>query len=410
MGTLAQLSRQKGGSASATQAATSVGSFVSMLKTPARMAAFEKATGEKVYNKETGFIRDPKWIIQKALTATMGDPEKLKSIFANVQGARAIEGSATTFRQGMVEAKSKGITDESKIAEYAANKVSEEFAKFGGASSEKKIQDDLKVAMDSKESKAQQFQNQLEKVVASMADKVLPQMEKLGPKVLEVVEALAKLVGWAAENPGKAIMGAIVASIGKAAIGSAVSKSIESLIGGLAGAGGKGLGGLGAGGALGSAGAVAAAGAVGFGVGSAIVAGIEWGESEATQGGNQSALRDNRVFGAMGDANKAAMGGTDDDADRALVAAERMRAELAADIENAKDPTSYAGAVFGGKSIEQAGKEQADAGRLDELKGLLEKLDASITGLTKKRLKVDADITSMPMSGVNQSGRSGVSG
>jgi hypothetical protein len=145
-------------------------------------------------------------------------------------------------------------------------------------------------------------------------------------------------------------------------------------------------------------------------VGSAIVAGIEWGESEATQGGNQSALRDNRVFGAMGDANKAAMGGTDDDADRALVAAERMRAELAADIENAKDPTSYAGAVFGGKSIEQAGKEQADAGRLDELKGLLEKLDASITGLTKKRLKVDADITSMPMSGVNQSGRSGVSG
>lgn len=410
MGTLAQLSRQKGGSASSTQAATSVASLISMLKTPARMAAFEKATGEKVYNQETGFLRDPKWIIEKALVSTMGDPERLKKIFANVQGARAIEGSATTFRQGMAEAKSKGITDEAKIAEYAAGKVREEFAKFGGAASEKKIQDDLKVAMDSKESKAQQFQNQLEKVVASMADKVLPQMEKLGPKVLEVVEALAKLVGWAAENPGKAITTALVASIGKAAIGSAVAKSIETLIGGAAGMGGKGLGALGgAGGAFGTAGAVLAAGGVGYGVGSAIVSGIEWAESEATSGGNQSANRDMRVFGAMFEANKAASGGTDDDADRALAVAQKMRAELSADIENAKDPTSYAGAVFGGKSIEQAGKEQADAGRLDELKGILEKLDASIANLGKRKLKVDADITSMPMSGVNQSGRSGMS-
>ncbi len=410
MGALAQLSRQKGGSASSTQAATSVASLISMLKTPARMAAFEKATGEKVYNQDTGFLRDPKWIIEKALVSTMGDPEKLKKIFANVQGARAIEGSATTFRQGMAEAKSKGLTNESEIAEYAAGKVRDEFAKFSGSASDKKIQDDLKVALDSKESKAQQFQNQLEKVVSSMADKVLPQMEKLGPKVLEVVEALAKLVGWAAENPGKAIVGALVASIGKAAIGSAVAKSIEGLIGGIAGAGGKGIGALGgAGGALGTAGAVAAAGAVGLGLGSGIVAGIEWAESEATSGGNESAHRDMRVFSVLSDANKAATSGTDEDVDKALLLAERTRAALATDIENAKDPTSYAGAIFGGKTIEQAGKEQADAGRLDELKGLLEKLDASITGLSKKKLKVDADITSMPMSSVNQSGRSGMS-
>jgi hypothetical protein len=413
MGSLAQLSRQKGGSASATQAATSVASFVSMLKTPARMKEFEKATGEKVYDEKSGFLRDPKWIIEKALVATMGDPEKLKKVFANVQGARAVEGSATTFREGLVEGRAKGITDESKLAEFAANKVREEFAKFDKGASEQKLQDDLKTAMDSKESRAQLFQNQLEKVVSSMADKVLPQMEKLGPKVIEVVEALSKLVSWAAENPGKAITMAIVGSIGKAAIGSMVAKSLENLIGGLAGVGGKGVGALaggGAGGALGTAGAVLGAGALGVGLGMAITSGIEWGEKEATEGGNQAAHRDARVFGAMGAANKAAMGGTDDEITSALAAAERVRAELKKDIENAQDPTSYAGAIFGGKTIEEAGKEQADSQHIPELKAMLERLNTSIDGLTKKRLKVDADITSMPMSGINESGRSGMSG
>jgi hypothetical protein len=184
-------------------------------------------------------------------------------------------------------------------------------------------------------------------------------------------------------------------------------------MGGMAGMGGKGLGAIGGiGGGVGAAGAVVAAGAVGFGVGTLITKGIEWGESEATAGGNQAAHRDHRVFNTQSAVNKAAMGGSDDDMDSALAAAERVRAELTTDIQNAKDPTSYAGAIFGGKSIEEAGKEQADSQHLPELMAMLTNLNASIETLTRKRLKVDANIESMPMmsGGVNQSGRSGVGG
>jgi hypothetical protein len=408
MGTLAQLSRQKGGSASSTQAATSVASFVGMLKTPARMAQYEKHTGEKLYNEESGFLKNPKEIIKKAMISTMANPEELKEIFANMQGERAAAGSVTTFRQGMAEARAKGMTKDKDVAEYGANKVFAEWEKFSETMSQKQIDDNVSKSMDTKESRAQLFQNQLEKVVAAMADKVLPQMEKLGPKVIEVVEALAKLVSWASTNPGQAITMAIVASIGKAAIGSVISKGIESLLSGAVGGGAGALGG--GAGLLGKAVPVAAAGAAGFAIGTAITSGIEWAESEATEGGNQAARRDARVFSTMNALHKASAGGSDEDIDTTLRAAERMKAELATDIENAKDPTSYAGAIFSGKTIEEAGKEQADSQHLAELSVMLERLSTSIDGLTKKRLKVDADITSMPMSGVNQSGRSGVSG
>jgi hypothetical protein len=346
--------------------------------------------------------------------ATMGNPEKLKKIFANVQGARAVEGSATTFREGIAEARAKGLTNDDEIKTFAIGKVRDEFAKFGQTASEQKIQDDLKTAMESKESRAQLFQNQLEKIVAAMADRVLPQMEKLGPKVIEVVDALSKIVSWASENPGQAITAAIVASIGKAAIGSAVGKALESLVSGVAGLGGKGLGALAGsgGGALGMAGAGLAAGAVGFGVGTLITSGIEWGEKQATEGGNQAAHRDVRVFSASSALYQAASSGKEGDMDSALANAERVLADLSADIKNAKDPTSYLGAIFStDTSIEQAGKQQADAQHLPELTAMMDRLSAAIENMHRKRMKVDADITSMPMSvGANQSGRSGVGG
>lgn len=416
MGTLAQLSRQKGGSPSATGAATSVASFVGMLKTPARMAEYEKHTGEKLYDVESGYLKNPKEIIKKAMISTMANPEELKKIFANMQGERAAAGSVTTFRQGMAEARSKGITGDKNIAEYGANKVMAEWEKFAESMSQKQIDSNVGLAMDTKESKAQLFQNQLEKVVASMADKVLPQMEKLGPVVLKLVEDLSKMVSWAATNPGEAITLAIVASIGKAAVGAAVTKGIEGLlngiIGGAGGGGGVGGGLLGGGakGAAGMAGGALVAGAVGFGVGTAITSGIDWADKEATTGGNQAGIRDMRVFSTMDAIGKASTSGNDEDIDSTLRAAERIKAELATDIQNAKDPTSYAGAIFSGKTLEEAGKEQADSQHIPELAAMMERLSTAIDGLTKKRLKVDADITSMPMSGVNQAGRSGMGG
>ena len=99
------------------------------------------------------------------------------------------------------------------------------------------------VSKGTTEGRAQAFQNQLDLIVASLAERVLPAMEELAPKALEVANALGKVVGWAAENPGHAIVAAIVGSIGKAAIGNMVGTALENALKTAgAAAGGKGLG------------------------------------------------------------------------------------------------------------------------------------------------------------------------
>lgn len=244
LGAFAQMSRAMGGSASATQAATSVAALVNTFKTPARMAAFEKITEKKVYNESTGMLRNPKELLLEALQATQGDPAKFKSIFANVQGARAVEGFATVFREGraaeMSKAGPKGESSKDllkRISDAGIAAVNAKFAEFERASVDsKQVEEDFGLAMKKTSAKAQLFQNKLDAVVTSMADRVLPALERLAPDALKVVDSFAKLISWASENPWTSVMLAITASIGKAAIGNAVKEKIlEMMRGGGAG-------------------------------------------------------------------------------------------------------------------------------------------------------------------------------
>jgi hypothetical protein len=261
MGALVQKSRASGGSASATQAATSVASFVNTLRTPARMKAFEAATKKKVYNEETGMFRNPEEIIIDALQATKGDPAKFKKIFANVQGARAVEGFATTYRQA-------GGGD----AGIAA--VRAEFDKFKKiAMSQGEISESFARSMNTAEAKVALFNNKLGEVGGRLAERVLPQMDRLGPVAIDAVDGLGRLTAWVAENPLKAAFTALGVSITRAAGEAVIRAGIESAIktgfnaGGGAAAGGTGLvvGGGGAPGKagkfLGPGGAIGAAGA-----------------------------------------------------------------------------------------------------------------------------------------------------
>jgi hypothetical protein len=228
MGAFAQMSRKKGGSASATQAATSVASLVNTFKTPARIKAF-KAEGIDVMN-DAGMIRNPQQLMMAALSKTRGDPERFKKMFANVQGARAVEGFATTYRQARGEARKSGASDDAADA-AGLRAVSEEFERLKKvAMGEGEIRDSLNRRLANSDSKVQEWQNRLDDVAGELQGKLTPALERAAPGLVKLADATATVVAWAAENPGKAITAALVMSIGKAGVETAVGRGLAMLL------------------------------------------------------------------------------------------------------------------------------------------------------------------------------------
>lgn len=253
MGGLAQMSRKLGGSATATQAATSVLSMVNTLKTPARMNQF-KEFGVDILNEKTGMLRNPEEIILDSIEKAGTDPANLKKMWANTGGARAVEGFATTYRRARGTVLDKGGSDdEANAAGRAA--VKEAFTSFRKAAlNDEEINASFTARMGNTDSRAQLQNNRMEDVAQRIGDKLLPALEKLAPLIERVVDAFGGMVAWAAENPMMAVVAALVASVGKAAITAAVSEALKNAImrsaaggaaGGVPGApGGGGGGGL----------------------------------------------------------------------------------------------------------------------------------------------------------------------
>ena len=228
VGAMAQLSLQLGGSASATQAATSVMGFVSTLKTPARRKEFAAAGVDIDSATEKGAFADPFEIIKRSLAATQGDPEKMKKLFANVVGERAVTALTNTYN------KAGG-------GKAGMDAVNDQLARFSGSVSDKVIEENSARRLRSKEGKAQIQQNKIDERWAAMSERVLNNMEKLGPTADKVVSAFASLVEFVGNNLGTSIALAITGSIGKAVIGPMLKEAlINSLttkgIGGTAGA------------------------------------------------------------------------------------------------------------------------------------------------------------------------------
>lgn len=394
MGALVQLARQMGGASSSTQAATSVAGFVNTLKTKQRIKEFDKY-GVETYDKE-GKIIDPFKIMVESLKKTGGDPMKMKDMWKNVVGSKPVEAISTIYKDA--EAKKKGSGEQ---AAY------DKLAEFMKPMSEGQINSNVATAMETTQSKAQLFQNQLQKIADSMAERVLPQLEKLGPKVLEVVEALSKIVGFAAENPGQAIVMAITGSIAKAAIGNVLQESIAGLLK-KAMTGGAG----GAMGALGGAGAVLGTLAIAtaaFEIGTAT---IDILADASRKGQNERQELEAQVINAIGDA-KAALDpkrnpNMDPERQKAvLTELMKVREKQAGRIASAEDPTNWVEAIFTNKTFAQRTRENEDAAHLDQLKDDLAKVDASIKALQKG---IPVTVVNMPPGGPNApgNGRQGI--
>ena len=276
-----------GGAASPTQAATSVAAMVNTLRTPARMKKFAAAFGQAEQNDglfqstfgkgfalEAGagkFTRASD-VILASIMAAGTDTAKFKSMWANVQGARSVEG----LRQRYLEAGGGA-------AGIAA--VRGEFAKFGGALSEKELAESFGAAMNTTASKAAQFQEQMDEITAKMAAELLPKLSELAPKFLQAMEIFTNAIVWAADHWATAIAGAFTLSIGRAGIETVIREGIERAIrgGGVGLPGGGGIIGGGARGVVGAAGAAVAGGLAGMGAG-ALLGGAIGGERGSQAG------------------------------------------------------------------------------------------------------------------------------
>jgi hypothetical protein len=183
LGGLAQEARQRGGATNATQAATSVASFTSMLKTPKRAEEFEKATGKKVFNS-SGMLRNPQELIMEALRAKGMDPTGFKTIFANAQGGRAVEGFATLYRQaGGGAAGEKAVTEEFERLKKASIDAAE-------------AQESFALAMKQPKTQAEVFNQTLRETTMKLQNELTPALVALAPAVVEAAKAVAGLVSW----------------------------------------------------------------------------------------------------------------------------------------------------------------------------------------------------------------------
>jgi len=262
MGALVQMAKKTGGASGATQAATSIAGFANVFKTTARANQFEKITGKSAFNDQ-GQVRDPMALMKEALSATRdSDPTEFKRIFANVVGAKPAEAIKKTYQEAYLAAGGrKGGAAADKAALLAVDK---EVNSYKPSTEEQRtgmdadIESSFKLSMGTTETKAQLLQNRLDDVAVKLSERLAPAVEKLVPHLESFANKMADAVAWAADNPGKAIALAITASIGQAAIGTAVRASMEGLLrgvlsgGGVAGAAG-GKPGIGAGlGAMGN--------------------------------------------------------------------------------------------------------------------------------------------------------------
>jgi hypothetical protein len=260
LGALAQVAL-RGGATTASEATNSAQAFARDLTKNSTLKTF-KRHNIKVFEDQKAdgsgtILRKPDEIILEVLRKSHGDQKAIADLFKNEASQRAFRGFMNVYSgAGSGKAGLRAVRDE--------------FAKFHQSMSVEDVESAAGLKMNSPEAKAQAFQNQLEARVAKLVDTLLPRLEALAPKILDLVEAFVKVTEWAAENPGAAVVAAITGSIVKAGIGAAVSQALTGALSGAGGlAGGAGLfGGGGAGmlGGVGAAGPIGAALAVGAGL------------------------------------------------------------------------------------------------------------------------------------------------
>jgi len=227
---IAQMS-MLGGASTATEATGSAAAWARDITKKKTLAKWEGAGLSPFTDpKKKEFLRSP-----QEMTI-----EYLKKFGAN-QANLANYAPSEVMKRGMLNA--MNIYAKAGGGESGIKAVQDRFKTFSSTVNDSEVKSLASSKMDTTESKAQVFQNQLDRIASGMATKLMPSLERLAPLALQTVDGFAKLVAWVTENPGKAVAAALVASIARAQIETVVRAGIENLLKGGGGASG-GVGGV----------------------------------------------------------------------------------------------------------------------------------------------------------------------
>lgn len=187
MGALAQMTRAKGGAASATQAATAVGSFTNTFSKGARLRAF-KAFGVDIYGSDNKI--DLKKTILGSIKAASSEEHggmrefnrNMGQMFMDVQARRVTRGFETVYKEA------GGGTAGLKAVEEALNNLT------NTTMNEKEISDSFASSMKTTEAQVQQFNNEMSKAADELRATLLPAFKGLAPLVVDMSKGVVGLI------------------------------------------------------------------------------------------------------------------------------------------------------------------------------------------------------------------------
>ena len=209
---LAQESRKGGGSASATQAATSVGSFAGTFAKGARLDAFQKF-GVNVQGKEDGTLADPTAVITDAIRAAATKNGGMKSfnrnmgdMFKDVRARSVTQGFETIFTK---KYNSTNGSEEEKLNAGIAAVQSEMDDLSGATMATTEEMESFRLAMGTSGSKATEFSLQLQEGAANV-QKAIDTV--LYPAIGKIAEAFNTFAGDMASKGNADAVNALVSS------------------------------------------------------------------------------------------------------------------------------------------------------------------------------------------------------
>lgn len=213
---LAESAGEAGGADTAPRAATAVNSFVNMLTKGARVKGLEGFLGkEAVFDKSGQHIKDPVELIFKSIAKARGNLKTLGGLFPEMKSFQVVSAFANRY---------------SAAGGGAAGEVAmrEQYKKYAGASLTPEIeQKNLADYLKSTGASAQEFQTNLDAVVAKMAKEVLPALAELAPKALTAAKLMGDAAGWVASHPKSAVGAAVGLGMGRAVVESGVRFAFE---------------------------------------------------------------------------------------------------------------------------------------------------------------------------------------
>lgn len=229
MSALAQFVVERGGGTGGADAARSLNSLMTTPQKGARAKAFKRNNVELYTDKSQTKLRNIVDIIKDSISQTGGSLPKLNEMWMDVLGAKSVKGLSGAY--GEAANATPGTAAEKDAAGRKA--IDASLDKYMKAQLDKKAEDEnIKAHRESNAAKAQMFQQNLDKIVATMAQRVIPALENLAEPALKVADGLARMVAWSAENPLKAVSIALFAGIVRAAAESAARLALERTLGG----------------------------------------------------------------------------------------------------------------------------------------------------------------------------------